>query len=577
KEQLLYAIRNAIVNKESGVNAESQSKAANIQGKNVTLVSRGIGVNTNQTTEISVSELGGGSEDSIAKMKLLSNADAADVTMKNKNGDILRLVTETKNGVLVNTWKAYKADNPSQEIQYGDASDYAIDKFVIGNMSPLGVYADGKLDVTAIDNNAFVAGRSNDQAGFAPLNVGQITAVGNDVRLYTREGIYNAADTATGANQGNIHAKDVIAYGGTKDIGTKDKQLTLSLSGDLLEAYADGSVYIKNTKAEDRLRVGSVYAKDTVSLESAKGFDMTTNPDYTIAYLNAGKVLELKTSETEGEIGTETNPIRILNNAGTPENFAGSAANNGMLINLEGKDAYVKGVNGTRGENTTMRLGLIEMAGNFAATSESYMEAGAVRLAEGEEGAESYKPGINGRITAAGNVKLDAAKDVTVNGPVNTAAGTIKVKSGENVTVNKAENDEDTLNADGADNMNGGQIEIEAAGTATINGSVAAMNAILVSGGQGVTLSDKVSAGSLNFDAGTGEYTGGGLINLVSAEGLITQNEGGILTARRVTATGGKAITLTNEGNTFREFMAEGAEKEITDQGQTTKEKAIDG
>ncbi len=577
KEQLLYAIRNAIVNKESGVNAESQSKAANIQGKNVTLVSRGVGVNTNQTTEISVSELGGGSEASIAKMKLLSNADAADVTMKNKNGDILRLVTETKNGVLVNTWKAYKADNPSQEIQYGDASDYAIDKFVIGNMSPLGVYADGKLDVTAIDNNAFVAGRSNDQAGFAPLNVGQITAVGNDVRLYTREGIYNAADTATGANQGNIHAKDVIAYGGTKDIGTKDKQLTLSLSGDLLEAYADGSVYIKNTKAEDRLRVGSVYAKDTVSLESAKGFDMTANPDYTIAYLNAGKVLELKTSETEGEIGTETNPIRILNNAGTPENFAGSAANNGMLINLEGRDAYVKGVNGTRGENTTMRLGLIEMAGNFAATSESYMEAGAVRLAEGEEGAESYKPGINGRITAAGNVKLDAAKDVTVNGPVNTAAGTIKVKSGENVTVNKAENDEDTLNADGADNMNGGQIEIEAADTATINGSVAAMNAILVSGGQGVTLNDKVSAGSLNFDAGTGEYTGNGLINLVSAEGLITQNEGGILTARRVTATSGKAITLTSEGNTFREFMAEGVEKEITDQGQTTKEKAIDG
>ena len=34
----------------------------------------------------------------------------------NKNGDILRLVTtQSSDGTLVNTWKAYKADNPSEE------------------------------------------------------------------------------------------------------------------------------------------------------------------------------------------------------------------------------------------------------------------------------------------------------------------------------------------------------------------------------------------------------------------------------------------------------------------------------
>ena len=574
KDQLLYAIRNAIVNKESGVSAETQTKTANVQGRNVTLVAQGIGVNTNQTTEISVSDLGGGTEASIAKMKQLANADAADVTMFNKNGDILRLVTtQSSDGTLVNTWKAYKADNPSEEITYTDASNYGIDKFVIGNLSPLGVYATGQVDVTGIGDNVFIAGRSaagtdeNIQAGFSAVNVGKITAVGNDVRLYTQEGIYNTADQL-GEKEGNIHAKDLIAYGGTKDIGTKEKPLTVSLSGDLLTANADGNVFIKNAKAEDKLRIGSVFAKDTVSLDSAAGFDMTTNPDYALGYLNAGKVLELKTDETKGEIGTAANPIRILNNAGTPEQYSGTAANNGMLINLKGKDGYVKGVNGTRGENTTMRLGLIEMAGDFTAASESYLEAGAVRLAEGEEGTEGYVPGINGEVDAGGNVKLEAVKDVAVNGPVKSTEGNITIGAGAGVKINDK--------TDGV-YANTGDISVNAGTDAEINGKVVArtgnitigaeqhvlvrenatvetgVNDITISGKEGITLDSAVKAGNPTVtnpdevtEGAVPVYDGGGAIRLTSANGSIQQNENGALVSRSVAVTSGKAVNLTD-------------------------------
>ena len=570
KDQLLYAIRNAIVNKESGVSSETQTKVANVQGRNVTLVANGVGINTNETTVIKASDLGGGTENSIAKMKLLSNADASDVTMKDKNGNTLQFTEENGKQVVI----AFDAQGNVVE------TDGLIDTFVIGNLSPLGVYATEKVNVTAIGDNAFIAGRSNDMAGFAPVQVGRITAGAGtdtkDVRLYTQEGIYNAAGTESETGQGNIQAKDLIAYGGTKDIGAKDNPVTVNLSGDLLSANADRNVYIKNVRNGDKLRLGSAYAGDTLWLDSDKGFVMTENPDYKLAYLNAGKILELKTDPTTGVIGTETNPIRILNNVGTPEQYAGTWANNGMLINLTAKDAYVEGVNGTRGDITTMRLGLIEMTGTFTAISESYLEAGAVRLAEGDE------PGINGKINADGDVKLEAVQDVVVNGLVASAEGDITVKAGKDVRVNETTDDE-TLEASGGDpdSSFGGNITIEAANLAQIKGAVAAKNVISISGEKGVELYNSVTAGDVEKHQGEDDevfYTGGGGIVLKSVDGPITQYEDGVLTARSVSAVSGNAITLTNAGNTFREFMAEGIEKETTDeQGQTTKEKAIDG
>ena len=67
--------------KESGVSAETQGKKANVQGRNVTLTAKGIGVNTNIVTEIKADELTGGSNTAIANLKQLANADATDVTM----------------------------------------------------------------------------------------------------------------------------------------------------------------------------------------------------------------------------------------------------------------------------------------------------------------------------------------------------------------------------------------------------------------------------------------------------------------------------------------------------------------
>ena len=306
----------------------------------------------------------------------------------------------------------------------------------------------------------------------------------------------------------------------------------------------------------------------------------------------AGKVLELKTDETKGEIGTAANPIRILNNAGTPEQYSGTAANNGMLINLKGKDGYVKGVNGTRGENTTMRLGLIEMTGDFTAASESYLEAGAIRLAEDDD------PGINGETEAGGNVKLEAVKDVAVNGPVKSTEGNITIGAGAGVKINDK--------TDGV-YANTGDISVNAGNDAEINGKVVArtgnitigaeqhvlvkenatvetgVNDVTISGKEGITLDSAVKAGNPTVtnpdevtEGAVPVYEGGGAIRLTSANGSIQQNENGALVSRSVAVTSGKAVNLTNTGNTFRDFMATGVETGETDE-QGNKVRVING
>ena len=389
KEQMLYAIRSAIVNKESGVTTETQKKVANVQGKNVTLVAKGVGMHSDETTTILYKDIAGSSDEAIANLKQLANADAEDVTMYDTAGHILTFAVDA-NGRQVPVAR----DADGNEVE----TDGKVDKFVIGNMSPLGVKATGKVDIVAHGDNAFIAGRSDEKGIFSPVNTGTIIAVGQDVRLYTQEGIYNAAVTAGEMNQGNIHAKNLVAYGGTKDIGAPDKYLGVALSGDLLTANADGSIYIKNvlpTEANGVLRVGSLYAGDTIALDSPLGIEMSRDVNYAQAYLNAGKELQFNVDAQFGMAGSEEAPLRILNSGG--------------VISLTAGSANLKGVKGLLGEDITMKLGAIQTSVDLVADSEGKLET-------------------TDNVAAGMTVELTAKSDITLNNTV--AAGTLN-KAGD--------------------------------------------------------------------------------------------------------------------------------------------------
>lgn len=439
KEQLLYAIRNAIVNKESGEAAVTESKQANIQGKNVTLSAASIGKTSEGSTTILVKDLAGSSETAVSNLKKLASADAADVTMKDAAGNILYFATDNQGKQIVT----------ARDAQGNTVStDGKIYSFTIGHLNPVGVKATGRLDARATKGELFIAGRSDEMGRFSPITVGNVKS-DTEVRLYGRQGIYNAFNSTTSAN---ISAKDLILYGGIKDIGAQDKYLGVNLSGDLLTAAADGDVYIRNLNNRSRLRLGSLYAGNTLGLDSYYGYLASNNPDYTTAYLNAGKQMILSADPVIGTVGSTllNKPLRILN-SGTP-------------VSVEAESANILGVNGLRGDDAVLVLGDSNVTGEFMAVSNGNIKVTGNIDAGRKPGGKLLLETENGDIESVGNLKtregdiiltskagaidmtgdLDAGRDLTVktggNGilllhDVDNEGNRVNIHAGRNITL----------------------------------------------------------------------------------------------------------------------------------------------
>ena len=182
-------------------------------------------------------------------------------------------------------------------------------------------------------------------------------------------GIYNDLADANGTN---IKGKNLILTGGKESIGASEKPLTVYLSGDMTEARADKNVFIKNTNNNDYLRLGAMFARDTISLNSDKGFLMSNaNGEIAQSYINAGKTLEFNTNVNTGIVGEDGNSIRILNDRAP--------------VNIAAKSAYIKGVNSSSVQNGTLVLGTVDTKEEFVAESEGSLTVGREKDKDKEE------------------------------------------------------------------------------------------------------------------------------------------------------------------------------------------------
>ena len=413
KEMMLYAVSDALVNKASGSSTQTDGLANVLAKNNVTLTSAkgAVGAFDDKITdEITVADLTGNKQ--IDSMKKLMNMGASDVTAVRENGKLT--------------------------------------KFEIKRNMPLGVKADGTLDVQA-GGDVFVAGRTDTEGNHSAINVGAIDATNNgakgDVRLHSAEGIYNAKT----ANDTNITGDNLILTGGKESIGTSDKPLTVSLTGDITEARADKNVYIKNMKQDDVLRLGAMYAGDTISLTSEKGFLMSTAyQDIADSYINAGKNLVFTTNATTGIVGDADHAIRILNDRAP--------------VNITAKSAYVKGVGSpAQGvQNGTLVFGAVSTVDEFVATSEGSLSVG--REEEKDSAGNVVKPAVEGKINSGGNVTLDAKDSLTLDGAVkaggltNETKKTLALKAEDG---NITQTDKGVITADAVNTVNGKSLLLE--------------------------------------------------------------------------------------------------------------------
>ncbi|WP_288570372.1 leukotoxin LktA family filamentous adhesin [uncultured Mitsuokella sp.] len=264
ENELLYAISDAIVNKQQG-STDTELKQANISGNNITLQAKNIG--SDKAAE-DVLVKGITTDERLDDLKKVVNANVSDVgyTKNDKGENVFRI--------------------------YGKV--------------PVGIEAKGELNVES-DGNIYVAGRTFGENKDTVLKLGKVTTSTGDIRVLGKAGVTNSLKDGSA----NLNGKNLILEGGSSDIGAADNPIDVDLTGSL-SALTDGSMYISSV-GNHNLQLSGLYAGKDMVLASKK--DIAMSPDASAqAYLNAGRLLDLK---AEGGIGAKDSGVRILGNGAT--------------------------------------------------------------------------------------------------------------------------------------------------------------------------------------------------------------------------------------------------------------------
>ena len=264
ENELLYAISDAIVNKQQG-STDTELKQANISGQNITLHAKNIG--SDKAAE-DVLVKGITTDERLDDLKKVVNANVSDVgyTKNDKGENVFRI--------------------------YGKV--------------PVGIEARGELNVQS-DGNIYVAGRTSSENKDTVLKLGKVTTSTGDIRVLGKAGVTNSLTDGSA----NLKGKNLILEGGSADIGAAGKPIDVDLTGSL-SALTDGSMYISSV-GNHNLQLSGLYAGKDMVLASK--MDIAMSPDASAqAYLNAGRLLDLK---AEGGIGAKDSGVRILGNGAT--------------------------------------------------------------------------------------------------------------------------------------------------------------------------------------------------------------------------------------------------------------------
>ncbi|MEE0482235.1 MAG: leukotoxin LktA family filamentous adhesin, partial [Mitsuokella jalaludinii] len=257
ENELLYAISDAIVNKQQG-STDTELKQANISGQNITLHAKNIG--SDKAAE-DVLVKGITTDERLDDLKKVVNANVSDVgyTKNDKGENVFRI--------------------------YGKV--------------PVGIEAKGELNIQS-DGNIYVAGRTFGENKDTVLKLGKVTTSTGDIRVLGKAGVTNSLTDGSA----NLNGKNLILEGGSADIGAAGKPIDVDLTGSL-SALTDGSMYISSV-GNHNLQLSGLYAGKDMVLASKK--DIAMSPDASAqAYLNAGRLLDLK---AEGGIGAKDSGVR---------------------------------------------------------------------------------------------------------------------------------------------------------------------------------------------------------------------------------------------------------------------------
>ncbi len=203
-----------------------------------------------------------------------------------------------------------------------------------------------------------------------------------DVRIIGEKGIFNAATRGA-----NVIGKDLVLVGGNGAIGTQSKPLTVTLTGDLLNARSNDEINLQKL-GKDNFRISAVYSPKAIRLandnngiiEHSTRFD-----DIAAAYLNTAGEITLT-----GNTGTADNPILIRPTATTTLTLLPSPFSLFPTF-------YIKGLN-------TGTVNLNDISGRVDISSEG-------SIGQTATGANNV---INLKVSATGDAKLTGNNKLSV-------------------------------------------------------------------------------------------------------------------------------------------------------------------
>ena len=320
KRQLLYAVKDSIINPDAG--AITDVRTPNITAKNITLLTDNgdIGKVDQATTIINIQDMFDESNTAIEKdLKKLAKAHADDVT-------------------------------------------WTEDQLIINNSEPISTKLtdpNGQLNIKAPESDhVLIIGKEGQ------LNIDQIIS-GGEVRLLGQNGIQSIDPNKSAV----VIGSKITLEGGTGDIGNSEHNLQIGLlDGGKVNANTSKNIYLEQlTETEAHLGdhrlnkdliVGSIAGEEiylsnkntitaggtTIVRNIISGADeQSGGTEANISYINAGKKLVIN---TEGSVGEAHSGLRVKNSGATVEIYG---SDNAYLEGIKEGELVLKQIN-TEGE-----------------------------------------------------------------------------------------------------------------------------------------------------------------------------------------------------------------------------------
>ena len=528
KEELLYAVSEAIVNPDPG--ASPQAGEANIEAARVDIDvnnAGNIGNEVDQTT-YSFDDLDISTSKGLEAYKMLSRADVSDV------------VWDADNKTVIVTLKRPISIKLSGE--------------------------DARIDAQA-PGNVFVA---SDEA----IPVGVVTAQGA-LRLTSQKGILAAA------NDSILSGGTVTLRGGAGGLGSAERALQVNVTGadGWLALTAQQGVYV--TETDGVMRVLSAASNAEMVLSADVGVEMAEADGALAQGVISAESLTISVGE-DGSIGTSETALRL---SGVESLTLTKGDIQGLYLDVAGGQDFTlaQAINASEGVGVHTQGSLVVEDNMSAGTGGIELQSqGAIKINDQTslDSAADLSLTAGSDLAAQGAelsgtaVALKAETGAVVAGSASiTASKGLEVSAQESVDLDAAQ-----LSAEEALTLTAGA-DLTAQGAALSGASVAltAETGAVAADGASITAADKLDVSS-KVDvglAGAKLSTTGAAVSLSSAEGAVDLSGESVFKAQSLTLASQKDINLANRAIMVEETASVESGGSVTAQGATIQAQSL--